>query len=236
VLLVAVYRRRNARTIERLCRQAERAGGRVALWALDETDPSLSGRTLGSGPGTKLEILNEVVDRAAPAADEWVVIADDDVRFVVPGGLRWFLAIARAGGLDLAQPAHLRHRSHLSHMFTMARRSTRARWTTFVEIGPLFALSPRGRAAVLPFPTGVGMGWGLELEWWDASRAGVRLGIVDEVRIRHLAAPAGGYDRAPMDAQLTTMLRARGLERLEDTMETLGTWDRWQRTAPWLAS
>lgn len=230
-LLLCVYRARNARVVRRLVTSCVRSGGTARLWALDETVPSLSAWTVGSGPGTKFALVNSLLASAPVAPDAYVVVADDDVRLV---SWRLFLRLVRRGAFDLAQPAHTRHLSHLSHAVTLRARWSVARVTEFVEIGPVFAVSPRWRDAVLPFPDDVGMGWGLEADWYALHRRGARLGIVDAAPMRHLAPVATSYAQGPERAQMADRLAAAGLGGLHEIQGTVETWRPWQRNPPWL--
>ena len=228
----SVYRRRNASVLRRLLAPALEAGWAVRLWALDDRDPALDAMTAGAGPGTKFELVNSLLGEAAPGPGEHVVVADDDAVFV-RGSLVSFVSTAAAAELDLAQPAHVL-RSNISHRITWMRPFSKARLTTFVEIGPIFAVSPRWRDSVVPFPAGLGMGWGLELQWMDLQERGCRLGIVDAARVRHLSPFASAYAADEEVAKLTRLLEERGAPGWRGLRRTLGTWRPWMRRAPWL--
>jgi hypothetical protein len=229
----AVYRRRNAAVMRDLVAPALEAGWGASLWALDERDPSLEALTAGAGPGTKFELVNRLLDQQPPAADAFVLVSDDDAVFV-RGDLVSFVERALDAGLDLAQPAHVL-RSHISHRITWRRPLSRARLTTFVEIGPIFAVAPAWRERILPFPDGLGMGWGLELQWVDLRGEGCRLGIVDSTPIRHLSRFASAYAADEEVAKLDRLLEERGAPGWKGLRKTVSTWRPWQRRAPWLA-
>jgi hypothetical protein len=205
-------------------------GWRAAFWALDAEHPAAASVTVGSGPGPKFVLCNRLVAAVAPGPDDWVVVVDDDV--LVPGGLVSFLAVAGAAGFGLAQPAHTRA-SKSSHPITVVRRWCRARWTTYVEIGPVFAVAPSWRPRLLPFPEDMGMGWGLELLWMDQQAAGLRLGVVDAVPMEHLVPPGLSYDMSPEGRRVETMLRERGVVSMGDLQRTRGRWWRWERRPRW---
>ena len=232
-VVLCVYRARNARVVSRLVSSSARSGASVRLWALDRSVPALSGWTVGDGPGTKFELVNRLLLSAPVPDDAFVVVADDDVRLP---SLGWFLRLVRRAAFDLAMPAHRRHLSHLSHAVTLRARWSVARVTEFVEIGPLFAVSPAWRDAVLPFPDDIGMGWGLEADWHVLHQRGARLGIVDAVPMRHLAPVATSYEQAGERARMAERLAAAGLGGLHEIQGTLATWRPWQRTPPWLAA
>ncbi|HEU0131824.1 MAG TPA: hypothetical protein VFQ85_12620 [Mycobacteriales bacterium] len=228
-VVLCVYRARNARVVRRLVRQAVTSGAEVRLWALDEVVPSLAAVTVGSGPGGKFALADRLLAAAPVPRDAWVVVADDDVRLP----LKRFLALAGRAAFDLSMPAHLRHRSNLSHAITLRARWSLARVTEFVEIGPVFAVSPAWRDEVLPFGD-VGMGWGLEADWYGLSRRGARLGIVDAAPCRHLAPVAASYEQGEERDRMAARLAANGLGGLHEVQRTLATWRPWQRTPPWL--
>jgi hypothetical protein len=227
-VVVGVYRRDRAQTMLDLVPD----GWRSAFWALDSVAPAAAAVTVGSGPGAKFELCNRLLAAAAPGPGDWVVVVDDDV--VVPAGLGAFLDRSAQAGLGLTQPAHSRH-SKYSHQVTVRRPLLRARWGSYVEIGPVFAVSPEWRDRVLPFPEDMGMGWGVELLWMDLEREGLRLGIVDDVAMTHLVPPGLSYDLGPEGRRLEAMLAERGARQLADVMRIHGRWWRWQRRPSWVA-
>lgn len=231
--VVSVYRSRYVPGLQALLQPALDSGWSAALWALDEPHPALAALTVGSGPGGKFDLVNEVLARRPVPAGRALVVADDDVS-MGGGGLPGFLAEAVHASLDLAQPAHSR-RSGASHRITRRRPLARARLTTFVEIGPVFSIAPDWLDEVVPFPAGHGMGWGLELAWRRLVARGCRLGVVDRVPVLHPETPNVTYsDRLDEEYQrLQRLLDAEGLPDLAAAQQVLGTWYRWQRTAPW---
>jgi hypothetical protein len=229
----SVYRRQNSGVLERLLAPALDARWPVALWALDEPDPSLAALTVGSGSGTKFELVNALIAARPPAEGDYVVVADDDAVFV-RGGVTAFVDTAEAAGLDLAQPAHVL-RSNISHRITWRRPLSTARLTSFVEIGPVVAIAPAWRHRIVPFPDGVGMGWGLDLEWADLRDEGCRLGIVDATPIRHLSPFASAYVPDEEIAKLERLLAERGAPGWKGVRRTLATWRLWRKRPPWLA-
>src|SRR5207247_9794101 len=86
---------------------------------------------------------------------------------------------------DLAQPARKRG-SQIGIAITIKFHLSKARTTTFVEAGPLFIVGPRFRDQILPLPAQRGMGWGIEIEWYDLLANGCRFGIVDGIVMEHL--------------------------------------------------
>lgn len=231
-VLLSVYRRANAALIGELVTTALDAGWRVALWALDEPVPELASLTAGVGLGSRTELLNRLYAAAAPSAEQFVVVADDDA-LLVKGGLVELVALADRGGLGLAQPAH-DPSSFFSHHITVALPWSVARHTSFVEIGPLLVISPLWRSRVLPFPAGYGMGWGLDLLWPELEREGCRLGIIDAVRVRHLDPPASAYDASEERDRVERMLRERHVTSMGQAGRSMPTWRPWQHRPPWI--
>jgi hypothetical protein len=218
--------------------QARSAGWKVGLWALDVVDDTLSPFTVGSGSGPKLSLLNETLART-DADEGWIVVSDDDVVFT-RGDLPAFVAFCRHAGFDLAQPArsddNSTHEFNVAHPITRARRLSKARATTFVEIGPLFAIGPRWRDRIVPFPGERGMGWGLELDWFDLQRDGCRLGIVDSIRVEHVGTPGADYDFELEADLMHRELAERGFAGWDDVERVLAVWRPWQRVPPWAAA
>jgi len=227
--LVGVYRSRNAQRVRRIVEPALARGWTVAWWALEDTPPELEPVTVGSGEGARLELLNRTLEHARGAGG-WIVASDDDVAFV-RGDVVRLVALAGRAGLDLAQPA--RADAGVDHGITSYRRLSRVRRTSFVEIGPVLAVGPRGRDRVLPFPAARGMGWGLELEWLELFREGCELGIVDAVRVRHEGGRGEEYDDAGEIERVHAELESLGYRSWSDVQVTLGTWRPWQRSPTW---
>ena len=228
VALVGVYRARNEHYVRDLARPALEQGWTVAWWALDRVADELADITVGVGAGTKFDLLNEVLGTLG-GSYEWLVVSDDDVTFA-RGDVVALRRRCERAGLDLAQPG--RADSGVSHPITAARRLSRARRTSFVEIGPLFVVGPRWRDRILPFPAGVGMGWGLELDWFGLAEEGCVLGIVDSMPVRHEGTAGEDYDAEGEYERLLQLFAARGMS-WSDVQLTLDTWRPWQPWPPW---
>jgi hypothetical protein len=227
-----VYRRRNASVVLSLIREVEAAGGVAHLWALDEPAPELAAWTRGGGAEPKFPLVRKLIELSPPRNGDHVVVSDDDVAFR-RGSYGQFLAVMAAAGLDLAQPPHAGPRN-ISHLITIARARTLARLSTFVEIGPIFALSPRLFPRWMKDLDGVTMGWGLEARWSAYPREGFRMGLVDAVTIRHLGKVGVAYDRPEAVAERDAMLSAAGLTSIAELAVTLDSWPRGTKAAPWL--
>jgi hypothetical protein len=186
---------------------------------------------MGVGSGAKFPLLNRLVDGRSLDAFDWVVVADDDFRFA-GGSTPELLALAEAAGLDLVQPAHA-ELSHRENEIAVRRPFSLARRTTFVEIGPMFAVARPWIAEVVPFPAEHTMGWGLEVEWHELAGRGARLGIVDAVAIRHLHPVGKGYAKHEQAERLRALLRARGFRSFRELQHTTGVWRPWQARPPW---
>jgi hypothetical protein len=229
-LLAGVYSSRNTQRVERVVRPATAAGWDVALWSLDDVPASLEEATRGRGPGSRLQLLNRLLEHAR-GLPRWVVLCDDDVGFV-RGDVVRLVSESEAAGFGLSQPAHAEG-SHVSHGHTRAVARSRARSVPFIEAGPVSVLSPTWCGRVLPLPEWRGMGWGLELEWMDLRDEGCILGIVDRVQYLHLDPIGRTYDESAERERMRADLDARGIADLSDFQTTLETWRPWSRRPPW---
>lgn len=230
VLVVAVYRHRNALVLHKLLSQLPTQ--EVYLWALDEPVEALAAHTVGSGPGGKWQLANRLVEQAAAGDDRWLMVVDDDVCFSSGDGCR-FVDLAVRSGFDICQPAHGPF-SLRSYEFNRARPLARSSWTGFVEIGPMVLFSARALSRVYPFPEDLMMGWGTELYWHGLQSEGFRLGVVDGSSMLHIGRVARHYDVDVANQSLDTAVADTGVT-LADTMQRHGTWWRWQHRPPWLA-
>jgi len=229
--IVGVYRRANVSHVLRLLQPALERGWGTAWWALDGVDPLAEEFTVGEGSGEKFPLVNQALRHSGPTA-RWTVVSDDDVRFR-RGDVVRFVRLCERAELDIAQPARARG-TQRSHEITTAIRLVRARITTFVESGPLVAVGARARDRVLPLPDELGMGWGVEFDWFDLMDSGCRLGIVDAAVVEHLGRVGHQYDTTELHARLQAELTARGAENFAPFERTLAAWRPWQRRPPWL--
>jgi hypothetical protein len=232
VLLLGIYRARNERHLAPIVREAAARGWSVRLWSLDRAAPDLASTTVGVGPGAKFPLLDAIAGSAGDTtAYDWVVVTDDDIA-LGGGRLADLLTIADLAGLDLVQPAHT-ELSHRDNAITLRRPLSIARRTTFVEIGPLFAVRGAWSGAVVASDGRHTMGWGRELEWADLAARGLRLGVVDAVGVRHLSPAGKTYDWREQHERLRELLDERGLASFDDAQHTLSTWRPWRRRPPW---
>lgn len=242
VLIVGVYRHKNAPIVAAITHEAKKYQWKVCLWALDRIHPSLESCSLGSGSGLKFPLLNELIRHEKLSEFDWVVVTDDDFLFEY-GSLATFLALAGKAGMALVQPSHS-SASFSTYPFSLCNASAIARLTTFVEIGPVFAVGRAWYDKVFPFPEEKAMGWGLDVEWSDLRNHGARLGIIDWVAVRHLHPVAANYNTVQETVQLRESLRVRGLLLDEDVVgarqslagmqRTVATWHLWHACPPWL--
>lgn len=224
---VCIYRCDRAKTVASLVRGLPSATW--LLWALDDADPALGAFTIGAGPGTRVDLLNRLIAMLGPSGTgRYLFIIDDDVEFS-PRGLKLLMKTVDKLRLDLAQPAHSPS-SNVSWQFTLARGFGVARLTKFVECGPAVLFSPRGRSVLLPFPSHLRMGWGVEASWASLGEEyGLRFGIVDAVRVRHLGSVAGAYGYDAEYALSREELARTGLASFEELQVVRRKWGMFQR-------
>ena len=232
VLLLCIYRYRNAHIVMPHVAAANRYRWEVRLWSLDEIHPELGGYSLGAGKGSKFVLLNSLLSAGCFANFDWIMVMDDDVA-LYRGSLATFIAIAQTTRMALAQPAHSfsRYRSfrvNCCHPFSVARL------TTYVEIGPVFAVNHAWAKRILPFPEDFQMGWGLDIVWSDLLKEGARLGVVDWVTLNHLSPLAKDYDRSPEYKRMIKVLHDRGYNSLREMQKTVSVWRPWQAQPPWI--
>lgn len=232
-LILGIYRYANAPIVAPIAEESKRHKWEVRFWALDRTHPLLEPYSVGMGEGFKFTLLNRLIRGKDMSDFDWIVVVDDDIVFEY-GSLAAFLAIAQRAGLAIAQPAHT-FSSFSSHPITICHLLAIARLTTFVEIGPVFAVNRTWQSRVLPFPEDNGMGWGLDVEWSDLQTYGARLGIIDWVPLRHLHPVSNSYDTTPEKSRLEELLRARGLQSIRDLQRTTAVWHVWHSHPPWLS-
>jgi hypothetical protein len=184
-------------------------------------------RTCPPGALGKFENLNRLLAEHPLEGRDWLLVIDDDV--ALPRGfLDRLLFLAERFSLDLAQPAH-RLRSHAAWALTRRRPGAVARETAFVEIGPVTAFARSTFSTLLPFPP-LRMGWGLDLHWAALARArGWRLGVLDAVAIRHLAAPAASaYSREAAIDEARAFLAEHPYLSAREAQRTLATHSSWR--------
>ena len=145
-------------------------------------------------PTPKFEIVNRLLGEAAAERFDYVVVTDDDIALSA-GFLDAYLALVERHDLALAQPARS-HDSFIDHHFVEQLDGLDARWTRFVEIGPLFSMRRDALTRLAPFDPGSPMGWGYDFVWPVVmEEAGLHMGIVDATPVTHsLRKPVAHYD------------------------------------------
>ena len=189
-------------------------------WSVD-----LRWAAIGDGPVTKLvhehtalslplpvpkyALLNRLLAGVNLDVYRFVVVVDDDIE-IGPEFLDRFLEHQIAYDLALAQPART-HDSYIDHYFVAQLLGVAARWTRFVEIGPVFSLRRDAFAHILPFDEDAPMGWGLDFVWPVVLESrGYRLGIVDAAPVRHaLRKPVTTYDYDETNTEMSRFLGER---------------------------
>jgi GT2 family glycosyltransferase len=158
---------------------------------------------------------------------DWLLVIDDDI--VLPRGfLDRLLFLAERFELDLVQPAH-RARSHAAWRVTRRRAGAIAHETRFVEIGPVTAFARGTFSTLLPFPSSLRMGWGLDLHWAALAREhGWRCGVLDAVAIAHTLAPAAeAYSRAAAIAEARGFLAGHPYLSAREAQQILSIHRHW---------
>lgn len=230
VLLLVVYRARNAQLVKALLRQVNSSAD-VRLWALDEIAPELAAQTVGTGPGTRFSNLNKLYNAKPVMEGSWVVLADDDV-FLVRGSLTRIFSIMKRAGLSLAQPSQ----SILgwwTSPFNVSRPFLVARDSNYVEQGPLLVVDPTFAKVILPLPDENDMGWGIEAEWYRAKEGRFRFGVIDDCRIVHCARAGTTYPSGPEMRSMNERLRKAGIDSLYQLQSVNGYWWKWQPNPSW---
>jgi hypothetical protein len=231
--LATGYRARNASVVAAMIAPAIEAGWDIRLWALDEVAAELAAWTEGQGPGSRFHLVNRLAKCRPVAPRSYFLVADDDVSFE-RRDIVDFVGLAHLAGADVAQPAHAPS-SMYSWRFTLSAARTVVRSTSFVEIGPIFLLSPRARKRTLPLPE-EGMGWGVEFQWSRLRDEGAVLAIVDAVTVRHHGLVAAGYDLHSELAAVAERARQAGYTDISDLQVEHRRWRAWRRRPPrWVA-
>jgi hypothetical protein len=221
VLVLSVYRpeSRLAGALEEL--RSDKHSVRLALGSTGAPDSALAADTVARDQGGgKLENLNRLMDEAAPADFDWLLVVDDDVD-LPPRFLDRFVALSESLELDLAQPAQTM-RSHAAWRVTRRRLGSAARRTAYVEIGPVTGFSATAARELTPFPE-QRFAWGVDL-WWGAlaRERGWRLGVLDALPVRHESRPvAADYTHAEAIEEARRFLADRPYLRNHEAQRTL---------------
>ncbi len=216
VLVLGVYLADRENTAEHVCSELSRS----VAWSVEQRWVAL-----GQAPAPaalaqhttlrvtdrvpKFSLINQLLAGVELASYEYVLVSDDDIE-LPPGFLDRYLALAGRHGLALAQPART-HDSYIDHFIVEQLDGLDARWTRFVEIGPLFSIHRTAVPLLLPFDEASPMGWGYYYAWpVTVERAGLRMGIVDAVPVAHrMRKPVANYDYTNADRTQQRFLATR---------------------------
>jgi len=145
-------------------------------------------------PTPKFVLLNQLLGKLDLDRYAFVLVCDDDIG-LPPGFVDRYLDLVVTHGFALAQPARS-HRSDIGHVFVEELDGLTARWTRFVEIGPVFSMRRDAARLLLPFDEASPMGWGYDFIWpVIIEKADLRMGIVDAVPVDHnLREHGAAYD------------------------------------------
>ncbi|EGV19407.1 hypothetical protein ThimaDRAFT_1551 [Thiocapsa marina 5811] len=162
-----------------------------------------------ASPVPKYALLNRLLAGIELDRYRYIIVIDDDIE-IGPTFLDRFLELQTTYDLALAQPART-HDSYIDHYFVAQLLGVAARWTRFVEIGPVFSLRRDAFPHILPFNEEAPMGWGLDFVWPVQLEAkGCRLGIVDAAPVKHaLRKPVTTYDYGETDTEMSRFLAER---------------------------
>ena len=160
-------------------------------------------------PAPKFLLLNQLLKTVNLYDFEYVIVSDDDI-VLPPDFLDSYLALVSQHNFAIAQPART-HDSYIDHPFVEQLDGIDARWTRFVEIGPLFSLHRSAFDYILPFDEASPMGWGNDFVWPVlAEKHGLKMGIVDAVPVAHsLRKPVAYYDHASTAKTMNNYLSRR---------------------------
>ena len=160
-------------------------------------------------PAPKFLLLNWLLKTVSLYDFEYIIISDDDI-VLPPDFLDSYLAQVSRHNFAIAQPART-HDSFIDHLFVEQLDGIDARWTRFVEIGPLFSLHRSAFDYILPFDEASPMGWGNDFVWPVlAEKHGLKMGIVDAVPVAHsLRKPVAYYDHASAAKTMNDYLSRR---------------------------
>ncbi len=135
-------------------------------------------------PTPKFVLLNQLLGKIDLDRYAFILVCDDDVG-LPPGFVDRYLELVVAHKFALAQAARS-HGSDIGHFFVEELDGLNARWTRFVEIGPVFSMRRDAVRLLLPYDEASPMGWGYDFIWpVIIERAGLRMGIVDAVAVDH---------------------------------------------------
>lgn len=150
----------------------------------------------------KFKLLNQILKDIDFNKYDYIVFSDDDIA-IHDNFLDIYIDIVERKNLKIAQPARAWH-SHNVHPIVIQDKSSIARETNFVEIGPIFSFHQSVFSYLLPFPDNAEMGLGLDFVWpVIAQENNFKIGIVDLTPVDH-----------SYRAQSTTYSSSKNLEKM----------------------
>lgn len=152
----------------------------------------------------KFKLLNKILKDIDFDEYDYILFSDDDVA-IHDNFLDLYIDIIESKKLKIAQPARAWH-SYNVHPIVIQDKSSIARETNFVEIGPIFSFHKSVFAYLLPFPDNAEMGIGLDFVWpVIAQKNNFKIGIVDLTPVDH-----------SYRAQSTTYSSSKNLEKMNE--------------------
>ena len=154
VEVIGAYSSTNSACVSKYVEQALRFNYGVHLWSLDSAPVGLKEYTIGSGRGTRNDILNKIVTSLPSHA--YILVVDDDCEFWI-NTMQDLVNLTHLAGFALSQPAHTID-SYANFPYTFGLPHLMARSTLFIANGPCMLVSPAFRSIVFPLTEG-SMGW-----------------------------------------------------------------------------
>jgi len=165
----------------------------------------------------KFILLNRLLESIDLSCFRFVMVSDDDI-CLPPAFVDNYLDFVIRYQFSLAQPSRT-HDSYIDWPFVEQLDGITARWTRYVEIGPIFSVRQDAFPVLFPFDEASPMGWGYDFVWpWRMEKHGLRMGIVDAVPVAHnLRKPVGLYNHAKAERTMENYLLDRSHLPKEDS-------------------
>jgi len=167
----------------------------MAIGSIDSISDMVKKATVSNvdEPIPKFVLINKLLSYEDIDRYEYIIICDDDI-LLPEGFLDKFLNLQKRYDFALAQPARS-HDSYIDHYFVEQLDGLVARWTRYVEIGPVFSIHKNLYPHILPFDETSPMGWGYDFVWpCIIERLGLRMGVIDALPVVHnLRRPMHNY-------------------------------------------
>ena len=160
-------------------------------------------------PSSKFQLLNRLIELVDLSLYRFLMVCDDDV--ILPDSfVDDYLGLVLRYDFSLAQPSRT-HDSYIDWAFVEQLDGITARWTRYVEIGPVFSFRDDAFSILLPFDESSPMGWGYDFAWpCLLEEHGMRMGIIDAVPVSHsLRKPVAFYEHGKANNAMTEYLAQR---------------------------